>query len=73
MIKYLSISAIALLTLLTIGSIISAMTIMFDEMSKPNLEWYNYVSLISGNIFMLYVMMLVGYFCVSYIKLKLEE
>jgi len=71
--KYLSILAIALLTLLTIGSVMSAMVIIFDEISKPNLEWYNYVSLISGNIFMLYAMLLVGYFCVNYIKLKLEE
>jgi hypothetical protein len=71
--KYLSILAIALLTLLTIGSVMSAMVIIFDEMSKPNLEWYNYISLIVGNIFMLYAMLLVGYFCVNYIKLKLEE
>jgi hypothetical protein len=71
--KYLVAFALILLTILTIGSIISAMTIMLDEISKPNLEWYNYVSLVIGNIFMAYLMLLVGYFCVRYVKFKLEE
>jgi hypothetical protein len=71
--KYLVAFALILLTILTIGSIMSAMTIMLDEISKPNLEWYNYVSLIVGNIFMSYAMVVIGYFCVNYIKLKLEE
>jgi hypothetical protein len=71
--KYINIFFISLVALVTVMACIAGMTVLFDDLSKPGLAWYDVMSIIIGNCFLGYFGLLTIYLCINYITLKMNN